>query len=141
VRPLPDQEWGFDDPDDAAAYRGELGRLWALWLVALAALMFAQGWLVLVAGVLALGGLIVVARPLQARAAVIVPDDDVPDPTVAATFRRSRRDRVLRELAYGEAPLVASGAGPAWIWGRRAIVGLTFAAFAVVLYDLLLAEQ
>ena len=141
MRPLPDQVWTFDGPDDAAAYRSELGRLWLLWLVALAALMFAQGWLVFVAGAGALAGLIVVARPLQARAAAIVPEDDVPDATVAATFRRSHRDRVLRELAYGEAPLVASGAGPAWIWGRRAMVGLTFAAFAFVLYDLFLAGR
>jgi hypothetical protein len=138
---LPDQEWGFEGPDDAAAYRRELGQLWALWLVALAALMFARGWLVVIAGAVALVGLIIVARPLQARAEAIVPDDDVPDPTVAATFRRSRRDRVLRELAYGEAPLEASGAGQGWIWGRRVIVGLTFAAFALVLYDLFLPGQ
>lgn len=141
MRPIPDQEWGFDGPDDAAAYRRDVARLWAVWVVAIAALMFTQGWLVLIAGVVALGGLIVVARPLQARAAAIVPDDDVPDATVVAMFRRSRRDRVLRELAYGEAPLVASGAGPAWIWGRRAVVGLTFVAFAIVLYDLFVAAQ
>lgn len=138
---MPDQEWSFDGPDDAAAYRRDLGRLWVLWLGALAALMFAQGWLVFVAGAVALVGVIIVARPLQARAAAIVPDDEVPDPTVTAAFQRSRRDRVLRELAYGEAPLVASGAGPAWIWGRRVMVGLTFAAFAIVLYDLFLVGQ
>ncbi len=139
MRPLPDQEWNFDGPDDAATYRRELIRLWSLWLVALTVLMFADGWMVFLAGAVALVGLILVGRPLQARAEAIVPDDDVPDATVAAAFQRSRRDRILRELAYGEAPLVASGAGPAWIWGRRVMVVVTFGAFAFVLYDLLVA--
>jgi len=136
VRPLPDIEWVFAGPEDAAAYRREVARLWGGWLLGMAALMLAANWVVLLAGIGVLVAIVVFARPLQARAATIVPDDDVPEPGISAALHRSRRDRVLRELAFGEAPLRASGGGTAWVWARRIVVGLTFGAFAFVLYDL-----
>jgi hypothetical protein len=136
MRPTPDVEWVFDGPEDAAAYLREVGILWAVWLVAMAALMVSTSWIVIVGGIGVLGLLLVLARPLQARAVKLVPDDDVPDPGATA-FRKTKRDRVLRELAFGEAPLKAAGAGPIWIWSRRLIVLLTVVAFVVVLLDLL----
>ena len=92
----------------AAAYRSEVGILWGVWMVALALLVFAAGWIVWVAGLAALVGLVVLARPLQRRAALIVPDDTVPAAGPGA-FRKSERDGVLRELAFGEAPLRGCG--------------------------------
>ena len=139
MRPTPDVEWSFNGPDDAAAYRSEVASLWGVWMVALTLLVFAAGWVVWVTGLGAMVGLVVLARPLQRRAALLVPDDVVPA-AGAGAFRKSKRDSVLRELAFGEAPLRAAGCGPVWIWTRRFVVGATFAGFAFVLYDLFVAQ-
>jgi len=136
MRPLRDVDWTFDDPDDAARYRRQVAMLWGAWIAAMAVLVVAEGWVLWVAAVAALVALVALSRPLQSRAAAIVPDDDLPKPGLSG-IKRSRRDRVLRELAYGEAPLRASGGGSMWVGARRLVVLLTFAGVAFVLYDLL----
>jgi hypothetical protein len=132
---MPDVAWTFDDPDDAARYRREVAMLWGAWIGAMVVLILAQGWVLWVAGATILVVLMMLSRPLQSRAATIVPEDETPKPGLSG-IHRSRKDRVLRELAYGEAPLRASGGGPAWVWGRRLVVAVTFAGVAFVLYDL-----
>lgn len=137
MRPTPDVEWAFEGPDDVASYLRQVATVWAVWLVGMAALMFVAHWVVIPVGIGVLGLLMLLARPLQARAVKLVPEDDAPEPGAGA-FHKTKRDRVLRELAFGEAPLRAAGAGPIWIWTRRLVVGLTIAAFVFVLFDLLL---
>jgi hypothetical protein len=139
MRPTPDVEWAFEGPDDAAAYLREVATLWTVWLVGMVALLFSGNWIVILVGLGVIVLLLVLARPLQARAAKIVPDDEVPEPGRTA-FRKTKRDRVLRELAFGEAPLRAAGAGPGWIGARRTVVALTIVAFVFVLLDLLMVE-
>ena len=122
MRPTPDVEWHFEGPEDGAAYRAEVARLWAAWMIGMGALVFAESGLIWLAGIGVLVVVLLLARPLQARAARIVPEDDLPELKMSSPRRRSTRDRVLRELAFGEAPLRASGGGPSWIWARRIVV-------------------
>jgi hypothetical protein len=136
-----DRDWGFDDVADASAYLREVGVLWATWVVALVALIISRGWLVLVLGVAVIAALIWAARPLQSRAAKLVPEDSVVGGRRSFLVGRStERDLVLRQLAYGEAPLRTavglSGAGRWWLTGRLVVVGLTVVGFVWVLTTL-----
>lgn len=132
-------EFDFDDAEDAAAYLAELRRLWTAWAVGLAALFLTTALLVFAAAIFVIGALLVLARPLQRRAERISPaaprvrgDDKGLIPG-----RGVQRDRVLRALAYGEEPLrravEVAGASPIWLLARRAILGVTLAAFVGVL--------
>ncbi len=139
-----ERDWGFAGAADASAYLRQVGVLWATWVVALVALIVSRGWLVLVLGVAVIAALIFAARPLQARAAKLVPEDSVVGGRRSFLVGRStERDLVLRQLAYGEAPLNAavelSGSGRWWLAGRVAVVGLTVVGFVWVLVTLVFA--
>jgi hypothetical protein len=130
-------EWGFADESDAGAYLAEVRRLWAGWLLGLAALMFTDGWWVVVAGVVTIALLLLLARPLQARAAALVPKDTLVGSKFNVVGRGTERDKVLQAFAYGKEPLeVATAATDTSGWmvpARTAIVWVTGAAFVYVL--------
>lgn len=139
-----DRDWGFADAADASAYLREVGVLWATWLIALVPLLISRGWLVLVFGAVVIAALIWAARPLQARAARLVPEDSVVGGRRSFLIGRStERDVVLRQLAYGEAPLrravELTGSGRWWLTGRVVVVGMTVVAFVWVLMTLVSA--
>ncbi len=134
LRPVPDATWTFDDDDDAVAFRRELAALWTAWLVAIGAVALASNLVVWLVGIAALGLVVFLLRPLQARAAAAVGDGD---DSAEAKSRASDRDRALRQLVFGDDALRASQAGPAWLVTRWIVVVLTLAAAAFVLYDLL----
>ncbi len=127
----------FDDADDARTYLREVGVLWGSWLLALIGLVAVQEfWLLLVVAVVAIGSLLFFARPLQRRAARLVPVDR------AVIGKRGRpvgtmRDRTLRALAYGDEPLrVATdlvGGRRWWLLGRQLLLALSGAALLWVL--------
>jgi hypothetical protein len=138
-----ERDWEFTDAADAASYLREVGVLWTTWLVGLVALVAGSGLLVVVLGVLVIAALLWVARPLQARAANLVPEDSVTGGKRSILAgRNTERDLVLRQLAYGDAPLSAaiavSGSGRWWLTARRVLVGLTIVAFVFVLITLTL---
>lgn len=131
-------DWGFEGAADARAYLGEVGRLWGAWLAGLVALLVVDTVAVVVAGVAVIGLLMWLARPLQARAAAVVPTDTLFGPSRwSIVGKGTARDRVLRSFAYGEEPLRhavdLSGGSRLWLVGRRVVVMATVAAFAFVL--------
>ena len=93
----------FLNEADAGKYLGEVGRLWAGWLIGLVALGLSRGGVAVAVGVAFLVVLFVLMGPLQNRVADRFEGD-------AAAFKTARgqilskRDRALRELAYGRAP-------------------------------------
>lgn len=140
-----DHEWDFADEADAARYLGEVRRLWTGWLLGLAALMFAQGWWIVVSGVLTLAVLLYLARPLQMRAAAIVPEDTLVGSKYNVVGKGTARDRVLKQLAYGRDPLEAAAARAGrggWLAHvRPVVIGLTVLAFFYVLATSFGAEE
>jgi len=131
------EAWGFATPADARAYLGEVGRLWLGWIVGLAALVFLEGWPVVVAGVAVMLTLVWLIRPLQARTDRLIPED-----TAAAGGHGKRagwgssRDRMMRRLAFGVEPIAAAvdvaGAGRWWLAARWLVIGATVAAVVTV---------
>lgn len=132
-------DWGIADAEDARVYLGEVGRLWAAWMVGLAGLAFTDDWWLIASGVVVIAALLWLARPLQARAADLVPHDE---PTGGkkslVVARRTERDLALRNLSYGEAPLrkaiEMADAGSWWLGARRGVIALTIIAFVYVLF-------
>lgn len=132
----------FSDRNDARSYVLELTRLWVVWILGLVALFAVQGWYVLLAGVVVIGVLIWLVRPIQARASAV----DDPDETVEASGgrfggSRTRGEMALRELLYGESPLAEAvtefGLWSGLIWVRRLVIGVSAVAFAVVFIDIM----
>ncbi|MDQ3782375.1 MAG: hypothetical protein M3349_05485 [Actinomycetota bacterium] len=126
-----DAGWGFTTPAEARSYLGEVGRLWLAWLVGLVALVALQGWAVLVAGLMVMGALVWLIRPLQARTERLVPDGAA-DVGLPQRGWGSARDRMMRRLAYGAEPISAAvstaGAGRWWLVARWFMIGATVAA-------------
>ena len=136
----------FSDRVDARSYVFELTRLWVVWIVGLVALIAVQSWHVLLAGVVVIGLLIWLVRPIQARAAAI----DDPGETVDGSGgrfggARTRGEMALRVLLYGEAPLAEAvnefGLWSGLIWVRRLVIGISAVAFAFVFIDILQGPQ
>lgn len=136
----------FSDRDDARSYVLELTRLWVVWISGLVALFAVQGWFVLLAGVVAVGLLVWLVRPIQARASAV----DDPDETVEGGggrfgATRTRGEMALRELLYGESPLAEAvnefGLWSGLIWVRRFVIAVSAVAFAVVFIDILRGPQ
>lgn len=130
-----------EDPAEARAYLTEVGRLWAAWLVAVAALVLVPGLWALPVGIVTIALLGLLYRPLHRRAASVEdPAGTVEVRTVLGVRTVTRRDAAARELLYGEATLTAAaeaaGRSPApWRWARRALLAGTFVAFAYVLVE------
>lgn len=111
-------------------------------MVGLASLFAVTGWYVLIVGIIIIGLLIWLVRPIQARAAAT----DDPGEKVEGTGgrfggERTRGEMALRVLLYGEAPLAEAvdehGMWSGVVWVRRGLVLFTAIAFAVVLIDVL----
>ena len=137
---MSDTDWGLTTESEAHRYLAEVGRLWATWVVGLAALALTDGWWLLASGVAVIAALMWMSRPLQARAAALVAEDKVTGGKKSLLVaRRTERDLALRALSYGEAPLrravELTSAGRWWLLGRVVIIGLTIAAFAFVVLD------
>lgn len=136
----------FSDRDDAKDYVFQIVRLWVVWIAGLVALFAVTGWYVLFVGIVVIGVLIVLVRPIQARAAGI---DDPAEVVEGAGGRfgrgRTRGELALRVLLYGEAPLAEAvneyGQWAGWLWVRRGVIALTAVAFAFVVLDVLRGPQ
>lgn len=131
----------FSDADDARRYVTEMTRIWAVWVVGLAALFAVTNWWVLLGGIAAISVLVWLIRPIQRRANRI----DDPEEFVEGSGRRfagarTRGEMALRVLIYGEAPLKEAvdefGAWWGWLWVRRGVIAATAIAFSVVLLDI-----
>jgi hypothetical protein len=132
----------FSDADDARKYITEISRVWAAWVVGLAAIFAVTNWWVLLGGVLVLSLLVWLIQPIQRRANGI----DDPGETVEGSGgrfggSRTRGEMALRVLIYGEAPLNEAidefGAWRGWVWVRRAVMAATAVAFSIVILDVL----
>lgn len=134
-------DFDFDDEQDARAYLRELGKLWVTWLIGLAALFLTSAIIVLVAGFAVIAALLLLARPLQRRAEMVVPADPVIPATRGGRFahRSTQRDKVLRALVYGAGPISdavkMSGATHLWLFGRRFVLAATFTALFGVIFQ------
>jgi hypothetical protein len=136
---LSDLIYTFDGPDDARLYLRQIGTLWAAWVVALVGLLIAHAFVLIVWGVVAVVGLLLLARPIQARAERVVPENQVEGGAVNTALRGgTTRDRALRELAYGTAPmrvaLETAGLSQRWVVTRHLVVAVTLLGMAYVVF-------
>lgn len=131
----------FSDTDDARRYITEITRVWAVWIIGLAALFAVTNWWVLLGGVVVLSVLVWLIQPIQRRANRI----DDPEEFVEGTGgrfggSRTRGEMALRVLIYGEAPLKEAvdefGAWRGWLWVRWVVIAATAVAFSVVILDI-----
>ena len=136
----------FSDKGDARSYLVDLARLWAVWIVGIISLFAVRSWYVLLVGIVIVGLLIWLVRPIQARAAAI---DDPGEAVEGSGGRfggsRTRSEMALRVLLYGEAPLSEAineyGMWSGLIWVRRVVIGISALAFAAVFIDVLKGPQ
>jgi hypothetical protein len=140
---LSEIDYRFSDAMDARAYLREVGRLWAVWMVGLAVILLSHGTLLVVASISVLVGLIVLARPLLPRAEAIVPVNKREGGAARVALRGgTTRDRVLRDLAYGDKPMRAALAtaeiNSGWVVARHGVVAATLLAFVFVVLEPLL---
>jgi hypothetical protein len=136
----------FSDRDDARAYMTEILRIWIMWVIGLAALLFVSGWSVLLAGVVVLGVLVWLVQPIQRRASGIDdPGEFVEGSGGRFGGKRTRSETAMRVLLYGEPPIREAiesyGAWPGWLWVRRVVIAVTVVAFAVVFFDVFRGPQ
>ena len=134
---MSDVVYTFDGQADARAYLGEIGKLWTAWTVGLAAVMATNGVALLVIAVVLFGALLYLSRPLLPRTEKLVPENKREGGAIEAALRGgTTRDRVLRELAYGMAPLEAAletaGLSPRWVAARHLLIAVTVLAFIYV---------
>lgn len=132
-----DIEYAFSSPADARSYLREVGKLWAVWIVGLAIVLFTHGTALLISAAALLIVLLVLARPLLPRAEALVPENHREGGTLDAALRGgTTRDRALRELAYGIAPLSAAldaaGLSQRWVLLRHIVIALTLLALLYV---------
>jgi hypothetical protein len=131
-------EYTFSSPADARSYLREVGLLWGVWVIGLAAVLFTHGITLLIVAVVLFAALLILARPLLPRTEKLVPENRREGGKVETALRGgTTRDRVLRELAYGVAPiesaLQAAGLSPRWVAARHMVIALTLLAFVYVL--------
>lgn len=126
-------EYTFADRDDAVRYLRELARLWAAWVVALAGLVSTNPLVLMFWGAASLTVLIILMRPLQRRAAELVPEDRVVAGSKGLARGATLRDRAIRDLTYGSEPprvaLRAVGMSERWLVMRLVVFALTLVAF------------
>ncbi len=130
-------EYTFDGAEDARTYLREIGLLWATWVVGLVAVMITNGVALIGLSVAVIAALILLARPLLPRTEALVPENKVEGGAIETAFRGgTTRDRVLRDLAYGVAPMEAAlataGLSSRWVAARHLVVAVTLLAFVFV---------
>lgn len=129
-----DSAW-FADAADAKRYITEVGRIWFVWLLGLAALAFSEGIVAVVVGLTLLVVMFFLMSPLQNR----VHDRFGIDADGHAIPKReslSSRDKALRELTYGRATF-SEAIDKSGLWGGIKVVPwvvivATLAAAAIV---------
>ncbi|MDJ0498796.1 MAG: hypothetical protein QNJ89_13265 [Acidimicrobiia bacterium] len=131
-------EYTFSSPDDARTYLREVGLLWGVWVIGLAAVLFTHGVAVLIVALVLFAALSILARPLLPRTEKLVPENKREGGAVETALRGgTTRDRVLRDLAYGAAPMQAAlqtaGLSPLWVAARHLVIALTLLALVYVL--------
>ena len=131
-------EYTFSSPADARDYLREVGLLWGVWVVGLVAVLFTHGITLLIVAAVLFTALLLLARPLLPRAEMLVPENKREGGALEAALRGgTTRDRVLRELAYGVAPVEAAlqtaGLSSRWVAARHMVIALTLLAFVYVL--------
>ena len=136
-RVVEDIEYTFSGADDARTYLREIGLLWGTWLVGLVAIMLTRGAVLIVVATLLFIALLVLARPLLPRTEELVPENKREGGALNAALRGgTTRDRVLRDLAYGVAPMSAAlevvGLSQRWVLARHAVIAATLLAFVYV---------
>lgn len=135
---MTDIEYTFDGPEDARSYLREIGLLWSVWVVGLFLVLFTHGFTVLIVAAVLFTALLMLARPLLPRTERLVPENQREGGAIESAFRGgTTRDRVLRELAYGVAPMAAAlqtaGLSPRWVAARHVVIALTLLALVYVL--------
>lgn len=140
---MEDVVYTFDGVADARAYLREIAVLWGLWVAGLVAILVTHGVLLVVLAVALLISLLVGALPLFVRVEKLVPVNRREGGRLTSTLRGgTTRDRVLRELAYGDQPvreaLAAAQFSPAWIAIRHLMVAATVIVFVFVVFGELL---
>lgn len=133
-------EWRFADADDARSYLRDVTKLWLGWLVTLLALVTLGGYFLVITAFAVVVVWLLLARPMQARAAKFVPEAEDGASWQETALRNKQRDRAVRELAAGKAPLEAAlhtaGLSPVLAYARWIMVAVTVAAFYWVLRGL-----
>lgn len=130
-------DYTFESSHDARSYIREVVTLWAVWMVGLVAVLVTNGLALVMISVALLAGLILLARPLLPRTEALVPVNSKEGGALDAALRGgTTRDRVLRELAYGTAPLAAAlraaGLSSRWVVARHLVIAATLLAFVGV---------
>lgn len=130
--------YSFDSPSDARAYLREVGQLWGVWVVGLGAVLLTHGLALVIVAVVLMVTLIWLARPLLPRTEALVPVNTKEGGRMESALRGgTTRDRVLREFAYGTAPigaaLAAAGLSQRWVLARHLVIAATLLAFVGVL--------
>ena len=136
---MSDLIYTFDGPDDAGTYLRQIGTLWTAWVVGLGGLLVTNAAVLVVWAIVAFVGLLVLARPLQARAEGVVPENQVEGGVVNTALRGgTTRDRALRELAYGTTPMRVAlrmvGASERWVIMRHLVVAITILGMVYVIF-------
>ena len=131
-------DYTFASPHDARLYIREVGLLWAVWIVGLVAVLVTSGLALVLISVALLASLILLARPLLPRTEALVPVNSKEGGALNTALRGgTTRDRVLRELAYGTAPLAAAletaGLSSRWVLARHLVIAATLLAFVGVI--------
>lgn len=128
-------EWTWSSADAARAYLADLGRLWGVWVLVLGAMFTTSGALLIVVSFAAFLVLVGLSMPVQKHVDAVEAPADTRS-RMAQIRGGSERDHAARQLLYAKGPVraaaEATGAGPAWVWARHAIVAGTVGAFAWV---------
>ena len=129
----------FQGRDDAARYLREVAVVWTVWIVGLIGILFTTSYVIVVWAVVLFAVLFLVARPIQARSIRVVPENAVEGGALNTALRGgTTRDRALRELLYGTAPLRVAlaelGLNPRWVSMRHLVVTLTILAMVYIVF-------
>lgn len=131
-------DYTFTGPEDARSYLREVARLWTVWVFGLTAVLFTHGMPLIFLSVALIATLILLARPLLPRTEALVPVNSREGGALDSALRGgTTRDRVLRELAYGTAPMEAAlqvaGLSRRWLAARHIVIAATLLAFVYVI--------
>jgi hypothetical protein len=129
----------FDGPQDARTYLRQVGLLWLVWVVGLAVILVTSGTPLILWSLGLMATLLLLARPLLARTESLVPVNARGGNAALSALRGgTTRDRVLRDLAYGSAPvraaLAAAGLSNRWLVARHVVVAVTILGLLYVLF-------